>query len=79
MKEIPHMSVIDLRRQFKERADEAEAIRRQGARNVEIDKALMRLVDRLDRKGLSVAEIADRLRCWADDIAELALEDPLSA
>ena len=72
-------NVIDLRRQFEERADEAEAIRRQGARNVEIDKALMRLIDRLDRKGLSAAEIADRLRCWADDIAELALEDPLSA
>ena len=69
------MSVLDLRRQFEKRAEEAEAIRWQGARDVEIDKVIMLMLGRLERKDFSAAEISDRFRCWADSIAEVEIED----
>jgi hypothetical protein len=72
LKEIRHMNVIDLRRQFEERADEAEATRRQGFRELAIDAAIVRLLERLERKGYSAHEIVDRFQGMANELSELA-------
>ncbi|MEH2501483.1 hypothetical protein V1290_000294 [Bradyrhizobium sp. AZCC 1578] len=66
------MSVIDLRRQFQDRADEAEAIRQKGFRELAIDAAIVRLLERLERKGYSAHEIVDRFQGMANELGELA-------
>jgi hypothetical protein len=73
LKEIQHMSVIDLRRQFKERADESQAIRQKGFRHLAIDAAIVRLLERLERKGYSAHEIVDRFQGMANELGELAM------
>ena len=73
------MSVIDLRSQFKERADESEAIRQKGFRELAIDAAIVRLLERLERKGYSTHEIVDRFQGMANELGELARMDCESA
>ncbi|KRR26482.1 hypothetical protein CQ14_03065 [Bradyrhizobium lablabi] len=57
------------------RAEDVREMRRLGARHADMDMAIGRLLDNLGRKGLSAAEISERLRAWAGDLDEMAHEE----
>jgi len=73
------MGVIDLRCEFADRAHDAEAIRQKGFRELDMDRAIEQLFQRLERKGYPAAEIIDRLQGWGTALAELARADCESA
>ena len=57
----------------------SEAIRRKGLRELDMDRAIERLFQRLERKGYPAAEVIDRLRGWGNALAELARDSCESA